>query len=83
MGKITGFLEIDKDDRRLTQVFAGRVAETKLPLIFLNRIGGQVAGCNLGILTKKLLAINQYFLYFLALGFHRSVFFHFNPRHFL
>ncbi|MBO9695623.1 MAG: NAD+ synthase [Sphingopyxis sp.] len=33
--------EIDKDDRRLTQVFAGRVAETKLPLIFLNRIGGQ------------------------------------------
>ncbi|MEL0154891.1 NAD+ synthase [Sphingopyxis sp.] len=33
--------EIDKDDRRLTQVFAARVAETKLPLIFLNRIGGQ------------------------------------------
>jgi len=33
--------EIDKDDRRLTQVFAARVAETGLPLIFLNRIGGQ------------------------------------------
>lgn len=33
--------EIDKDDRRLSQVFAARVAETKLPLIFLNRIGGQ------------------------------------------
>ena len=33
--------EIDKDDRRLTQVFGARVAETKLPLIFLNRIGGQ------------------------------------------
>lgn len=33
--------EIDKDDRRLTQVFASRVAETGLPLIFLNRIGGQ------------------------------------------
>lgn len=33
--------EIDKDERRLTQVFAGRVAETKLPVIFLNRIGGQ------------------------------------------
>lgn len=33
--------EIDKDDRRLSQVFAGRVAETTLPLIFLNRIGGQ------------------------------------------
>ena len=33
--------EIDKDDRRLTQVFASRVAETQLPLIFLNRIGGQ------------------------------------------
>jgi NAD+ synthase len=33
--------EIDKDDRRLTQVFAGRVAETGLPLIFLNRVGGQ------------------------------------------
>ena len=33
--------EIDKDERRLTQVFAGRVAETGLPLIFLNRVGGQ------------------------------------------
>ncbi|MBJ7500917.1 MAG: NAD+ synthase [Sphingopyxis sp.] len=33
--------EIDKDDRRLSQVFASRVAETGLPLIFLNRIGGQ------------------------------------------
>jgi NAD+ synthase len=33
--------EIDKDERRLTQVFKSRVAETKLPLIFLNRIGGQ------------------------------------------
>ncbi|HMS19532.1 MAG TPA: nitrilase-related carbon-nitrogen hydrolase, partial [Sphingorhabdus sp.] len=32
--------EIDKDDRRLEQVFAARVAETGLPLIFLNRIGG-------------------------------------------
>jgi NAD+ synthase len=33
--------EIDKDDRRLEQVFGGRVRETGLPLIFLNRIGGQ------------------------------------------
>ncbi|WP_428631559.1 NAD+ synthase [Sphingopyxis sp.] len=33
--------EIDKDDRRLSQVFASRVAETGLPVIFLNRIGGQ------------------------------------------
>ena len=33
--------EIDKDDRRLEQVFAARVAETSLPLIFLNRVGGQ------------------------------------------
>lgn len=33
--------EIDKDDRRLTEVFAARVAETGLPLIFLNRVGGQ------------------------------------------
>ena len=33
--------EIDKDDRRMTQVFAARVRETGLPLIFLNRIGGQ------------------------------------------
>jgi NAD+ synthase len=33
--------EIDKDDHRLEQVFAARVKETGLPLIFLNRIGGQ------------------------------------------
>jgi len=33
--------EIDKDDRRLEQVFAARVNETALPIIFLNRIGGQ------------------------------------------
>jgi NAD+ synthase len=33
--------EIDKDDRRLEQVFAARVADTGLPLIFLNRMGGQ------------------------------------------
>ncbi len=33
--------EIDKDDRRLEQVFSARVAETGLPLIFLNRTGGQ------------------------------------------
>ncbi len=33
--------EIDKDERRLSEVFAGRVAETGLPLIFLNRVGGQ------------------------------------------
>jgi NAD+ synthase len=33
--------EIDKDDRRLEQVFAARVAETGLPLLFLNRMGGQ------------------------------------------
>ena len=33
--------EIDKDERRLTQVFASRVAETSLPVIFLNRVGGQ------------------------------------------
>lgn len=33
--------EIDKDDRRLEQVFAARVKETGLPLIFLNRVGGQ------------------------------------------
>ncbi len=33
--------EIDKDDRRLEEVFSARVAETGLPLIFLNRIGGQ------------------------------------------
>ncbi len=33
--------EIDKDERRLTEVFAARVAETGLPLLFLNRVGGQ------------------------------------------
>ena len=33
--------EIDKDDRRLEQVFAARVRETGLPLMFLNRVGGQ------------------------------------------
>ena len=33
--------EIDKDDRRLEQVFAARVVETDLPLLFLNRVGGQ------------------------------------------
>ncbi len=33
--------EIDKDDRRLEQVFAARVRETGLPLLFLNRVGGQ------------------------------------------
>jgi NAD+ synthase len=33
--------EIDKDERRLEQVFGARVAETGLPLIFLNRVGGQ------------------------------------------
>ncbi|MGB5076009.1 MAG: NAD+ synthase [Sphingorhabdus sp.] len=33
--------EIDKDSRRLEQVFAGRVSETGLPLLFLNRVGGQ------------------------------------------
>ncbi|WP_033074326.1 NAD+ synthase [Sphingopyxis sp. MWB1] len=33
--------EIDKDDRRLSQVFGARVAETGLPLLFLNRVGGQ------------------------------------------
>ena len=33
--------EIDKDERRLAQVFGARVAETGLPLIFLNRVGGQ------------------------------------------
>lgn len=33
--------EIDKDDRRLEQVFAARVTETGLPLLFLNRVGGQ------------------------------------------
>jgi NAD+ synthase len=33
--------EIDKDERRLDQVFAKRVAETGLPLLYLNRVGGQ------------------------------------------
>lgn len=33
--------EIDKDDRRLTQIVAARVAETGLPVIFVNRVGGQ------------------------------------------
>jgi len=33
--------EIDKDERRTTDIFAARVAETGLPLIFLNRVGGQ------------------------------------------
>ncbi len=33
--------EIDKDNRRLEEVFGARVAETGLPLLFLNRIGGQ------------------------------------------
>jgi NAD+ synthase len=33
--------EIDKDQHRSDQVFAARVTETGLPLIFLNRIGGQ------------------------------------------
>ena len=33
--------EIDKDDRRLEEVFAARVGETGLPLMFLNRVGGQ------------------------------------------
>lgn len=33
--------EIDKDDRRIFDVFAARVKETGLPLLFVNRIGGQ------------------------------------------
>ncbi len=33
--------EIEKDDRRLGQVATQRVRETQLPLLFLNRIGGQ------------------------------------------
>jgi NAD+ synthase len=33
--------EIDKDDRREFVVFASRVKQTRLPLIFLNRVGGQ------------------------------------------
>ncbi len=33
--------EIDKDDRRQSRVFEQRVRETGLPLLFLNRVGGQ------------------------------------------
>ncbi|SIN60643.1 NAD+ synthase [Parasphingorhabdus marina DSM 22363] len=33
--------EIEKDDRRLGQVATKRVRETGIPLIFLNRVGGQ------------------------------------------
>ncbi len=33
--------EIDKDERRSDQVFGARTRETGLPIIFLNRIGGQ------------------------------------------
>ena len=33
--------EIDKDDLRTGQIAAARVRETGLPLIFLNRVGGQ------------------------------------------
>ena len=33
--------EIDKDDRRLEQVFQARVNETGLPILYLNRVGGQ------------------------------------------
>lgn len=33
--------EIDKDQRRLDLVFASRVKETGLPVLFLNRVGGQ------------------------------------------
>ena len=33
--------EIEKDERRLHNVARARVAETGLPLVFLNRIGGQ------------------------------------------
>ncbi len=33
--------EIDKDDRRQSQVAGARVSENKLPMIFLNRVGGQ------------------------------------------
>ncbi|MDM7927949.1 MAG: NAD+ synthase [Blastomonas fulva] len=33
--------EIEKDERRLHNVVRARVAETGLPLVFLNRIGGQ------------------------------------------
>jgi NAD+ synthase len=33
--------EIDKDDLRSSQIVAARVAETGLPLAYLNRVGGQ------------------------------------------
>ena len=33
--------EIDKDDYRATQVIGARIAETSLPLAYLNRVGGQ------------------------------------------
>src|SRR3546814_15229266 len=33
--------EIDKDDRRLGRVFAARVAAARLPLVYLQRVGGQ------------------------------------------
>ncbi len=33
--------EIDKDDLRLARIAAARVAETGLPLAFVNRVGGQ------------------------------------------
>ncbi len=33
--------EIDKDERRLLYIAAARVRETGLPLVFLNRVGGQ------------------------------------------
>ena len=33
--------EIDKDQRRLDLIFASRVKETGLPVLFLNRVGGQ------------------------------------------
>ena len=33
--------EIDKDERRLLDIAAARVRETGLPLVFLNRVGGQ------------------------------------------
>ncbi len=33
--------EVDKDDRRLNEVFPARVKENGLPLVFLNRVGGQ------------------------------------------
>ncbi len=49
--------EIDKDDRRLEQVFAARVAETGLPLLFLNRVGGQdelvFDGCSFVLNTDR------------------------------